>query len=124
MGGEHKIRFGVYNSGDKSARGVYWDVYMPMNYGDYELHFNNVRPERVNVVVGNGAYQKYSGYFDSPVFPSKTLQFGTITILAETFETFPSIGILWHLTGEDGNFPTAADAGKLALSFNEPPMNR
>jgi hypothetical protein len=123
-GGSHKIKFGIHNKGNKVVRGVYWSIFIPCAHGDFRLDIDDGTPEPAITKLENEKwlYFKYAGLTEKPVFPTRTLLFGMITILAETIADHP-FNIHWHFTSEDGPFPEENKSGIYTLSFTNPPIN-
>jgi len=110
------ISFTVENLGNKTALDFYWHVFVPVEYSNHSAfripNGFEVTPEKVNLQPG--AYDLYKGFMESPLYPTRRVALGTLTVKGPNLHQ-PAL-LFWKLIGEDGKFPSGEEFGEFRIA--------
>ncbi len=110
---QYNLTLSVLNSGDKSITGSYNHVLLPLELqpvsGDSFLGNLSKSDE---LEISGVKYSHYRNYKNEPVFPTRALEIGNLTLKGPV-KTYK---ILWQIVTEDGVFPSKDNYGEYLLT--------
>jgi len=110
---EYGLKFSVFNSGDKSVKGIYNHILIPAELQPVSgsSYLGNLSKSGESKIEGTKC-SNYKNYVEEPVFPTRSLEIGTLS-----FKGPPgAYKILWQIAAEDGAFPDSSSFGEIILT--------
>jgi hypothetical protein len=111
-------RYPVYveNSGNKTALGLRWNLYIPVEHSrddecQLEIHDKQRAPFPVGLDErGNEMFVDYSGFFSQPVHRRQAVEIGYLLLKGSIANQFK---MYWTVDAEDGSFPEGEAFGEI-----------